>query len=137
MIKEIDKCKEPCIILTRDVSRLSRNPTDSQGIADRLYGDNGHKQKIQRIYSLDYDSIKEWNKKTDKEEVHRALSASYYDSLDTRRKSIGGILLKLDDHQFPYSAPKGLDNFVYLGRRILKQNEKMPFVQRAFEMKVE
>lgn len=37
MIEEIDKGKEPCIILTRDISRLSRNPKDSQGIMDRLY----------------------------------------------------------------------------------------------------
>lgn len=137
MIQEIDKSKESCIILTRDMSRLSRNPTDSQGIMDRLYGDNKSKRKIEKIYCLDYDNIKEWSIYTDKEDVHRSLSASYYDSLDTKRKSIQGILLKLEDGQFPYTAPKGLESVRYKGKRILKQNEKMPFIERAFIMKTE
>lgn len=137
LIAAIDQSKRPCIILVRDISRLSRNPTDSQSILDRLYGDNKRKRLIEKIYSLDYDDIKIWDRMTDKEETHRALSASYYESLDTRRKSIGGILLKLEDGQFPYAAPKGLENFKPNGRRILRQNEQMPIVQRAFEMKTE
>jgi len=42
---------------------------------DRLYGDNKHKIKIDKIYTLDYENIKEWNKSTDKDEVHKVLSA--------------------------------------------------------------
>ncbi len=137
MMSEIDKLKEPCIILARDISRLSRNPTDSQWIMDRLYGDNKHKIKIDKIYTLDYENIKEWNKSTDKDEVHKVLSAWYYDSLDTRRKSIGGILLKLENWEFPYKAPKGLESFMQWTKRVLRQNDKMPFVRKAFEMKVE
>lgn len=137
MINEIDKLKEPCIILARDISRLSRNPTDSQWIMDRLYWDNKHKIKIDKIYTLDYENIKEWNRSTDKDEVHKVLSAWYYDSLDTRRKSIGGILLKLENWEFPYKAPKGLESFMQWTKRVLRQNDKMPFVRKAFEMKVE
>lgn len=71
MIKAIDSLKVPCIIIARDISRLSRNPTDSQGIIDRLYGDNKKKRLIDKIYTLDYDNIKEWDKTTDKENVHK------------------------------------------------------------------
>jgi len=46
MLTAIDKSKEPCIILTRDTSRLSRNPTDNLEIANRIFGDNGYKKKI-------------------------------------------------------------------------------------------
>ncbi len=137
MISEIDKLKEPCIVLARDISRLSRNPTDSQWIMDRLYGDNKHKIKIDKIYTLDYENIKEWNKSTDKDEVHKVLSAWYYDSIDTRRKSIGGILLKLENGEFPYKAPKWLESVIQWNKRVLRQNEKMPFVRKAFEMKAE
>ncbi len=114
MMSEIDKLETPCVLLARDISRLSRNPTDSQKIMDRLYGDNKKRRVIEKMYCLDYENVKEWNKGTDKEEVHRALSASYYDSLETRRKSIGGILLRLEDDQFPYAAPKGLDKISHL-----------------------
>ncbi len=138
MLEQIDKLKTPCIILCRDISRLSRNPTDSQKIMDRVYWDNHFKKniKIAQIYSLDYDKIKEWDINTDKEDMHKALSASYYDSLDTRRKSIGGILLKLENGEFPYHAPRGLEHIVLRGKKVLKQNDKMPFVRHAFEMKV-
>lgn len=137
MIKEIDRAKEPCILITRDLSRLSRNPTDSLEIMNRLYGDNKNKRKIDKIIYLDYEMTKEITKEFDKEELHKKLSAWYYDSLDTRRKSIWWIILKLEKGEFPYRAPKGLDNYVVTWKRILKQNDKMPFVVRAFEMKAE
>ena len=78
MLDLIDTLKTPCVILCRDISRLSRNPSDSQKIMDRVYGDNGNRVKIDRIYTLDYDRVKEWSRNTDKEEMHKALSASYY-----------------------------------------------------------
>lgn len=34
------------------------------------------------------EGTEEITKETDKEEVHKKFSAGYYDSLDTRRKSI-------------------------------------------------
>jgi hypothetical protein len=139
MLNEIDKSKEPCIILARDLSRLSRNPNDSLEIMNRLYGDNKNKKKVKiwKIIYLEYDIIKEITKDFDKEELHKKLSAWYYDSLDTRRKSIGWILLKLEKWEFTYIAPKWLEKFFVNEKRVLKQNDKMPFIRRAFEMKAE
>ncbi len=139
MLKEIDKSKVPCIILVRDLSRLSRNPTDSLEIMNRLCGDNKNKKKIKisKIIYLEYDVIKEITKDCDKEELHKKFSAGYYDSLDTRKKSIWGILLKLEKWEFTYNAPKGLEKYILNWKRILKQSDKMPFIRRAFEMKAE
>jgi hypothetical protein len=137
MLEEILSTKKPVIILCRDISRLSRNPTDSQMIMDMLYGDNKYKKKpkISAIYTQEYGDIKKWDKNSSKDQLHKDLSASYYDSLDTRKKSIDGILNKLRYGEFPYHAPKGLEHFLIQGRRVLKQNQKMQFVRHAFEMK--
>lgn len=86
---------------------------------------------------MDYGGIKEWSQETDKEEIHKALSAGYYDSLDTRKKSIEGILIKLDNKEFPYHPPQGLEHMILQGKKVLKQNNKIVFIRRAFEMKVE
>ncbi len=136
MIEEINKEKSPCILLTRDLSRLSRNPTDTQTIMNMLYWDNKQRQTIEKIIYINMEGTEEITKETDKEEVHKKFSAGYYDSLDTRRKSIGWILLKLENWEFPYAAPKGLGHIIHEGRRILKQNNKMPFIIKAFEMKM-
>ena len=45
MIAEIDQQSEPCILLCRDISRLSRNPTHNLVIADRLCCDNDFRKK--------------------------------------------------------------------------------------------
>ncbi len=137
MLHEIDKVKVPCTILVRDLSRLSRNPNDSLEITNRLYWDNKSKKKIkiEKILYLEYDSVKEITKNSDKEELHKKLSAGYYDSLDTRKKSIGGILLKLEKWEFTYQAPRWLEKFFVNEKRVLKQNDKMPFIKHAFEMK--
>jgi DNA invertase Pin-like site-specific DNA recombinase len=37
MLLAIDQSKEPCSILCRDTSRLSRNPTDNLEIANRIF----------------------------------------------------------------------------------------------------
>lgn len=84
---------------------------------------------------MEYGEIKTWDKSTDKEDIHRILSAAYYDSLDTRKKSIGGILMKLENGEFPYHPPRGLKHILWKDKRILKQDDKMPFVRHAFEMK--
>lgn len=46
MLEEIDKLGQPCILIARDTSRLSRNPTDNLAIANRLFGDNRTKKTI-------------------------------------------------------------------------------------------
>lgn len=37
MLEEMDALDEPCDILCRDTSRLSRNPTDNLAIANRIF----------------------------------------------------------------------------------------------------
>lgn len=139
MLDEIDRSPRQVVVLCRDFSRLTRNPTDGQKIMDRLYGDNSLKWKVKiaKIFTLEYGEIKTWDKSTDKEDIHRILSAAYYDSLDTRKKSIGGILMKLENGEFPYHPPRGLKHILWKDKRILKQDDKMPFVRHAFEMKAE
>ncbi len=81
---------------------------------DRVYGDNQfkNKPKIAKIVSFDYENTREWSKNTDKEEMHKALSTSYYDSLQTKKLSIEGILIKLESGEFPYHPPKGLEHIL-------------------------
>ena len=52
MLWDIDKAKEPCTILCRDTSRLSRNPTDNLAIANRMFWDNKFKKSIWHIFYL-------------------------------------------------------------------------------------
>lgn len=49
MLEVIDSLKEPCTILCRDTSRLSRNPKDNLAIADRMFCDNDFRKKGQKI----------------------------------------------------------------------------------------
>jgi len=138
MIAEIDKLKTPCIVLARDTSRLSRNPKDNLGITDRLYGDNGFKQKIEKIYFLgDSLEIESWDNRSDKKVVTDKLKQNYDESLETKKKSINGILIKLANGEFPYATPKGLTRIRMNDKGFLQQTEQMSFVRRAFEMKVE
>lgn len=107
MMKEILALKPPttCVILVRDISRLTRNPTDGLWIMNHLFGDNGCRRIIEKILYLDLDRVKEWNQHGDKEAIHKELSMAYYDSLDTKKKSIGGIILRLESGVFPYATP--------------------------------
>ena len=146
MLIAIDEQKEPCILLCRDTSRLSRNPTDNLEIANRLFWDNGTKKSIHTIYFLwENTDVSEWNNKTDKKIVVDTLHDNYTNSLETKKKSMAGILLKLMAGEFPYTAPHWLSRVNKAGvKRIrkeektkLRQTEEMPFIKRAFEMKVE
>lgn len=138
MLEEIDKQKQPCILIARDTSRLSRNPTDNLAIANRLFGDNHTKKTLWKIYFLgDGAVIQEWNQMSDKKYIVDKLHQNYIESIETKTKSINGHILKLDSWIYPYTPPKGLGHIVHQGKRILKQNEKMPFVRKAFEMKAE
>lgn len=109
MLLAIDKCKEPCTLLCRDTSRLSRNPTDNLEIVNRLFWDNKIKKSIQNIYFLWVNnSLQEWTDKTNKIYIVDTLHKNYTDSMDTKEKSMGGILLRLSAWEFPYTPPKGL-----------------------------
>ena len=144
MLAEIDKQKEPCIILCRDTSRLSRNPTDNLSIANRIFGDNKQKKVIQSIYYLGTGmKIEEWNERTNKKHIVDTLHQNYTDSMENKEKCIAGVLLKLEQGEFPYCPPHGLSRVNQYGvkrtsrseRTTLKQDEEMSFIQHAFEMK--
>jgi len=139
MIKEIDKLKVPCALLCRDTSRLSRNPRDNLIIADRIFGDDKTRKTIGKVYFLgDNFNIQEWNDGTDKKYIVDKLHGNYTESLETKTKSINGHILKLQVGIYPYHpAPKGLEPTQFKGRKVLKQNEKMSFIRKAFEMKAE
>lgn len=146
MLEAIDKCKEPCIILCRDTSRLSRNPTDNLAIANRLFWDNQTKKSIGSIFFLwENFSVQEWIDKSNKKYIVDTLHQNYTDSMETKEKSMAGILLKLSGWEFPYTPPKWLSRVNIHGikraskheKTTLMQNEDMSFIKRAFQMKVE
>jgi hypothetical protein len=146
MLLAMDQSKEPCSILCRDTSRLSRNPKDNLEIANRIFWDNKYKKTIGSIFFLwEQFDVNEWNDKTDKKTIVDTLHDNYTNSIETKKKSMAGILLKLMAGEFPYTPPHGLSRVTksWLKRTkkeektVLKENEKMPFVRRAFEMKVE
>lgn len=146
MLEAIDKCKEPCSILCRDTSRLSRNPTDNLAIANRLFGDNQTKKSIGSIYFLwENFSVQEWTDRSNKKYIVDTLHQNYTDSMETKEKSMAGILLKLSGWEFPYTPPKWLSRVNNQGikraskheKTTLMQNEDMSFIKRAFQMKVE
>lgn len=68
MLKEIDKEKEPVVLLCRETSRLSRNEEDNLNITSRLFGKHKfkNKQKIKSIFFLDTNGqLSEWNNQSD------------------------------------------------------------------------
>lgn len=144
MLWDIDKAKEPCTILCRDTSRLSRNPTDNLAIANRMFWDNKFKKSIWHIFYLGENfAISEWNEKTNKKHIVDTLHQNYTDSMENKEKCIAWVLLKLNMWEFPYCPPHwlsrvnkdGLKRTSRSEKTTLKQNEKMPFVRHAFEMK--
>jgi len=152
MLIDIDNLKEPCTILCRDTSRLSRNPEDNWNIRTRLFGKRGQKEKpkIENIYFLSESlTTQNWNMSSDREEVETVLHNNYMESLRTGKKSATGILLKLKNKELPYPPPSGIYRVTKANEEIYKktlheweetiliQNEKMPFIKRAFEMKIE
>lgn len=152
MLIDIDKLKVPCTILCRDTSRLSRNPEDNWNIRTRLFGKRWQKDKpkIENIYFLSETLVTQnWNMLSDREDVETVLHNNYMESLRTGKKSATGVLLKLNNKELPYASPKGVFRVTKSNEEIYKknlheweetiliQNEKMPFIKRVFEMKVE
>ena len=80
-----------CVLLCRDSSRLSRNPTHNVLLTDMLYGDNDFRGRriIDKIYMLGAEgrSVVEWSAKTNKAEITKELHDNYQNSLSTAQKS--------------------------------------------------
>ena len=87
--------------------------------------------------------IEEWNDKTNKKHIVDTLHQNYTDSMENKEKCIAGVLLKLEQGEFPYCPPHGLKrvNREWLPRKTrnekttLMQDEEMLFIRHAFEMK--
>jgi hypothetical protein len=135
LLKAIDEAKAPCIILVRESSRLSRNELDSLEIQKKLFGLYGSKKKIEKI--IFYDGVI-WDEHSDRQKVSQELLNNYHYSIQTGKSSKGGVGAQLRRGHFVYNPPAGLVR-VKVGPKayILSQNEKMPAIRRAFEMKVE
>jgi Resolvase, N terminal domain len=133
LMEEIDKCKKPCILLVYDVSRLARNIPDGTIICEKLWlHGNINKKRIE--YIRFYDGTR-WDSKTQEEEIYTAfLRANSYSSALAKKKQdsniaslIRGIMPKT------IKAPPWLTNT----DRGMKENEFMPRIRKAFEMKAE
>lgn len=136
LLKAVDMSPEWAIILCRDTSRLSRNPRDNMEIADRIFGDNKKKKKIISIFFLSGNQLQEWNERSDKKYIVDKLHQNYTESIETKQKSLSGIILKLQQWIYPYNPPKWLYKYEQFWKwKILRQNDDMWAIRRAFEMK--
>jgi hypothetical protein len=87
--------------------------------------------------------IEEWNDKTNKKHIVDTLHQNYTDSMENKEKCIAGVLLKLEQGEFPYCPPHGLKRVNREGlprktrneKTTLMQDEEIQFVRHAFEMK--
>lgn len=64
-------------------------------IADRIFGDNKKKKKIISIFFLSGNQLQEWNERSDKKYIVDKLHQNYTESIETKQKSLSGIILKL------------------------------------------
>lgn len=133
LMEEIDKCKKPCILLVYDVSRLARNIPDGTIICEKLWlHGNINKRRIE--YIRFYDGT-QWDNKTQEKDIYSAfLEANSYSSALAKKKQdsniaslIRGIMPKT------IKAPPWLINT----DKGMKENEYMPHIRKAFEMKAE
>lgn len=134
MLLEIDSTSQPCIILVKDSSRLSRNELDSLEITKRLFWLYGNEIKIRQIIFANGIS---WDIKSDSRSIDRELQANYHYSVDTSNKVKATTLWKLKRGILNVKPPAWLSHWKNGGTIFwLKQNEKMPFIRKAFEMKM-
>ncbi|GAB0175025.1 MAG: hypothetical protein HHAS10_09040 [Candidatus Altimarinota bacterium] len=134
MLKAIDQSNIPCIILVRDSSRLSRNQIDNIEIQKRLFGIYGNQNKIQKIifYGGEF-----WTKDSDRIIVDNCLAKNYHESITTGARSQNGVIAQLRRGYFVYNPPFGLNKIKKGTAVYLERNDKISFVKRAFEMKIE
>lgn len=134
MLKAIDQSVVPCIILVRDSSRLSRNQIDNIEIQKRLFGIYGNQNKIQKIIFYWWEF---WTKDSDRITVDNCLAKNYHESITTWIRSQNGVIAQLRRGFFVYNPPFWLNKVKKWTAVYLETNDKISFVKRAFEMKVE
>lgn len=133
MLHEMDSSKQPCIILVKDSSRLSRNKKDNEEITKRLFGEYGNRKVIKRII---FGNGTSWDIHSDIKAVDNELLRNYHSSVDTSEKGMTTAKWQLSRGIYSRKLPQWLSywksgNII----RWLKQNEMMPIVRKAFEMK--
>lgn len=151
-IEKLDKQNKRCVILCREISRLSRNPDDNKTITELLFGKRGRRRApvVASIYFLGQDlELQEWNNKSDRTAVEAELHKNYIESIETEKKSGQGKLLRLRAGECIVPAPTGLKRVLtntdieykkHLHEKQethLKEDENMPAIYRAFEMKAQ
>ena len=131
LMEAIDKCKVPCILLAYDCSRLARNVPDGITICEKLWL-YGNKQKIE--YIRFYDGTK-WDKTTRDKTINDAFSeANWYSEALSKQKQDKNITsLRRGIMPKTIKAPHGLR----CTDKGLEETNTMPYIYRAFEMKVE
>jgi hypothetical protein len=129
LMKEIDKCKTPCILLAYDYSRLARNAPDGITVCEKL-GLYGNEQKIE--YIRFYDGTI-WDKTTREKVINDAFSEAngYSDALSKQKQDKNITSLRRSIMPKTIKAPHGLK----ATDRGLEVTDKMPFIAKAFEMK--
>lgn len=131
LMKEIDKCKETCILLAYDYSRLARNIPDWWTICEKL-GLYWNKQKIE--YIRFYDGTV-WDKTTREKTITDAFSDAnwYSDALSKQKQDKNITSLRRGIMPKTIKAPHGLK----ATDRGLSETDTMQYIHRAFEMKAE
>ncbi len=133
MLHEMDSNKQPCIILVKDSSRLSRNKKDNEEITKRLFWEYGNKKVIKKII---FGNGTSWDIHSDIKAVDNELLRNYHSSVDTAEKGMTTAKWQLSRGIYSRKLPQWL-SYWKSGNTILwlKQNERMPIVRKAFEMK--
>lgn len=75
--------------------------------------------------------MQEWTERTDKQYIVDKLHQNYTESIETKQKSLSGIILKLEQWLYPYNTLKWLSKHKTIdGRKILKQNHQMGYIRQ-------
>lgn len=131
LMEAIDKCKVPCILLAYDCSRLARNVPDGITICEKLWL-YGNKQKIE--YIRFYDGTK-WDKTTRDKTINDAFSEAngYSEALSKQKQDKNITSLRRGVMPKTIKAP----HWLQCTGRGFEETDTMPYIYRAFEMKVE
>ncbi len=134
LLEAIDKSKTPSILIAYNSSRLSRNEVDNLEITKRLFWMYGSPVKIEKI--IFYGGTV-WDCNSDKIVIWNELIKNYQDSITTARESWKWVEAQWRNWWFPITPPSCLKKIKKDCEVYLEENEKMPFIRHAFEMKAD
>lgn len=132
MLKEIDKSKDPVILLAYEDSRLSRNDIDTQEILDRLFWEYDKKKK--KIHKIYFNGWETWTSDSNKWDIKQRLLDRYKESLKTGERSRKASLGQLRKWRYVYSTPRWI-NRLRKWESELTTNEEIPYIIKAWDMR--